>query len=82
MLDLSLFGITKRAISKLDKYRKRYIQMEHISDVVEAFLKSASPRNVVKTFEMAGVSLIRDENLNIFTSVTPETAVLARPPVE
>jgi hypothetical protein len=49
---------------------------------VEAFLKSASPRNIVKTFEMAGVSLIRDENLNIFTNVTPETAVLARLPVE
>jgi hypothetical protein len=31
---------------------------------------------------MAGVSLVGDKNLNIFTKVTPETAVMARPPVE
>jgi hypothetical protein len=82
MLDLSLFGITKRAISKLNKYRKKYVQMEHIADVVEAFLKSASPRNIVKSFQLAGVSLVRDEACNIFVNITPDTAVLARPPME
>jgi hypothetical protein len=43
MLDLSLFGITKRMISRLNKRLKKYVQMEHIADIVEAFPKSSSP---------------------------------------
>jgi hypothetical protein len=78
MLDVSLFGVTKWAISKLNKSRKQYIQMGQISDVVEAFLKSSSPRNIVMSFRMAGISPVRDEQSNLFPCVTPEVAVLAR----
>jgi hypothetical protein len=78
MLDVSLFGVTKLAISKLNRSRKKYVQMEQISDVVESFLKSSSPRNIVTSFRMAGISLVRDEQSNVFICVTPETAVLAR----
>lgn len=79
MLDLSLFGVTKRAISRLNKCRKRYVQMEHIADIVEGFLKSASPRNIVASFQMGGISLTLNEDLKVFVNVTPETAVVARP---
>jgi hypothetical protein len=80
MLDLSLFGVTKRAISRLNKCRKRYVQMEHIADIVEGFLKSSSLGNVVASFKMGGISLVLDDNKKLLIKVTPETAVLARPP--
>jgi hypothetical protein len=79
MLDLSLFGVTKRAISRLNKKRKSYVQMEHIADILEGFLKSSSPGNIVASFRMGGISLTLDDDMNIFTKVTPETALLARP---
>jgi hypothetical protein len=56
--------------------------MEHISDAVETFFKSASPHNIIKSFQMAGISLIGEEACNIFAIVTPDTAVLARPPTD
>jgi hypothetical protein len=65
ILDLSLFEITKRMISRLNKRQKKYVQMEHIADIVEAFLKSSSLRNIVKSFELAGISLVRDDSSNI-----------------
>jgi Flp pilus assembly protein TadG len=78
MPDVSLFGVTKQAISKLNRSRKNYVQMEYISDVVEAFLKSSSFGNTVMSFRMDVISLVRDEQSNVFMCVTPETAVLAR----
>jgi hypothetical protein len=42
---------------------------EKAPDIVEAFLKSSSPRNIVKSFELAGISLVRDDASNIFTKV-------------
>jgi hypothetical protein len=79
MLDLSLFGITKRAIAQLNKRRKRYVQMKHIADIIEGFLKAATPGNIVASFRKGGISLVRDDHQRIFTKVTPDTGVLGRP---
>jgi hypothetical protein len=52
--------------------------MEHKSVVIEAFLKSSSPRNIVMRFRMAGISVVRDHDSNAFVSNSPDAPVLAR----
>jgi hypothetical protein len=78
VLDVSIFGVTKRTIAGLNRFRKSYVQMETVSDVMETFFKSASPRNIVMSFQMAGASVVRDHHSNVFVRITPDTAVLAQ----
>jgi hypothetical protein len=78
MPDVSLFGITKRAIFQLNKRRKSYVQMEHIADAVEGFLNASTPANIVASFRKGGISLALDDNQRIITKVTAETGIFGR----
>jgi hypothetical protein len=72
-LDLSLFGITKRPLSRVNKLDAVNIQTKHVASVVCAFLAAAVPWNVVKTFKVSGICLVADDGV-LRCSVTPEMA--------
>jgi hypothetical protein len=72
-LDLCLFGITKRFLTRANKLDAANIQTKHISSVVCAFLAAAVPLNIVKTFELSGISLVSDEG-TLLCTVRPELA--------
>jgi hypothetical protein len=73
MLDLSVFGITKRFIARANRMDPVYIQIEHIAKVVNSFMQAAIPINIVQSFKIAGISLINDDGI-IRCAVTPHTA--------
>jgi hypothetical protein len=72
-LDLSLFGITKRLLSRVNKLDAVNIQTRHIASVVCAFLAAAVPWNVVKTFKISGICLVADNGV-LRCSVRPGMA--------
>jgi hypothetical protein len=57
MLDLSIFGLTKRQISGLNKMTKKEVQTDHIVSVVDSFFGACTPNNVVQSFRLVGISL-------------------------
>jgi hypothetical protein len=71
-LDLSLFGVTKRLLSRVNKLDAVNIQTRHVASVVCAFL-AAVPWNVVKTFKISGICLVADDDV-LRCSVRPEMA--------
>jgi hypothetical protein len=72
-LDLSIFGITKRYLARVNKLNAVNIQTKHIATVVCSFLAAAVPLNIVKTFENSGISLVADRDV-IFCTIRPERA--------
>jgi hypothetical protein len=74
MLDLSVFGITKRLIQRINKLEAVNVQTDHIIRVVNGFMSAAVPKNIVASFRNAGISVKRDESNQIWCHVTPETA--------
>jgi hypothetical protein len=74
MLDLSIFGITKRKIARVNQLEQVNIQTDHIVKVVNSFMSAAVPHNIIKAFRNAGFTVKRDANNHIFCLVTPETA--------
>jgi hypothetical protein len=59
-LDLSIFGTTKRIISRANRLEEVPIQIFHICRVVCSFLSAAMPINIVQSFNNAGISLVKD----------------------
>jgi hypothetical protein len=62
-LDLSIFGITKRLLSRANKMEKLNVQPSRIAGVVNSFMSAAVPHNIIQTFLRAGISLIVDQGL-------------------
>jgi hypothetical protein len=72
-LDLSRFGITKRLIARANKLPAVNIQTKHIPSVVFAFLATAVPLNLVKTFTLSGICLVADAE-TLFYTLRPDRA--------
>jgi hypothetical protein len=81
MLDLCLFGVTKRIIARANRLEKVNVQTDHIVRVLHSFMSPAVPSNIVKSFPNSGRSLILDDERIIRCQITPHTArcVLSEP---
>jgi hypothetical protein len=78
-LDLSIFGVTKRHIQRINRMENLNIQSKHIAQVVCSFMAAATPVNVVRTFRNAGIVLVVG-NTRLFCRVDPTQArYLLRP---
>jgi hypothetical protein len=55
-LDLCLFGILKRLISRLNKIESVNIQSDHIARVYCSFFSAATPMNIIKSFKNGGLN--------------------------
>jgi hypothetical protein len=73
VLDLSVFGITKRLIARVNRIQDANIQGFHIAQVVCSFMSAVNPVNVVQSFKNAGISLLNTGD-GLLCVVTPETA--------
>jgi hypothetical protein len=62
MLDLSIFGITKRYISDFNKLDSLSIQSMHIAKIYSAFIAAALPHNIVESFRNGGIIVTRSSN--------------------
>jgi hypothetical protein len=75
MLDLSIFGVTKRMIARVNKLEKVNVQTTHIHQILQGFYSAATPANIVASFRNAGVSLaIKAETRETICAITPQTA--------
>jgi hypothetical protein len=74
MLDLCIFGVTKRLIFKANKLEKVNLQSDHIIRILDGFMAAAVPRNVVASFRNAGISVMLDDDRVLRCKITPETA--------
>jgi hypothetical protein len=73
VLNLSLFGVTRRLIVRVNRLDIANIQNFHMAQVACSLMSAANPSNVVQSFKNSGISLITaDEQL--LCMVTPETA--------
>jgi hypothetical protein len=73
VLDLSIFGLTKRLIAHINRVEDTNIQSDHIAKVVCSFMSAASPMNIIKSFRNAGISLAVEHG-TLLCKITPETA--------
>jgi hypothetical protein len=73
MLDLCIFGLTKRAIMRTNRLERVNLQTDHIVRVLGSFMSAAVPQNIVKSFANAGISLIFDDDRVIRCQITPRT---------
>jgi hypothetical protein len=74
MLDLCIFGVTKRVIARLNNRDCRYIQAEHLRKILDSFAQACAPGNVTASFRLGGVSLFLDADRILRCVVTPKTA--------
>jgi hypothetical protein len=73
-LDLSLFGITKRLLARLNKMEGLNVQSDQIGGMVCSFMSAATSANIVKTFLRAGISLVVDDN-DLLCRIDPEKII-------
>jgi hypothetical protein len=59
MLDLSIFGITKKYLSDFNRLDSLSIQSLHIAKIYSAFITAALPHNIVQSFRNGGIILER-----------------------
>jgi hypothetical protein len=74
-LDVSLFGIVKNNIRKINKTEDVNVQTSHIIQVLNGFMSAATPTNIIKSYRNSGLSLRRD-GMKTFCDVTPDTVRL------
>jgi hypothetical protein len=72
-LDVSLFGLTKKNLSKYNQKGILNVQTHHIVEVASSFVQAATPNNITHSFRNAGLSLYSDDHLQIHCHVTPVT---------
>jgi hypothetical protein len=72
-LDLSIFGVTKRHLARVNRMEGLNVQSKHIAQVVCAFMSAAVPVNIVQSFRNAGVILAVVDN-KVFCKVEPRQA--------
>jgi hypothetical protein len=73
MLDLYLFGATKKLIARINKLERVNVQTDHIVRALGGFMAAAVPHNILASFGNAGVLLLLDDDRAIRCMVTPET---------
>jgi hypothetical protein len=73
--DLSIFGFTKRQVSAINRMEDVNSQTSHILQILNGFMSTAIPANIIKSFTNSGTS-IRRERQQIFCYVTAETVCL------
>jgi hypothetical protein len=59
-LDVSLFGITKRLLSRANRMEALNVQSGHIAGIVCSFMSATTPLNVIQTFRRAGITVVVD----------------------
>jgi hypothetical protein len=80
-LDLSLFGVTKRLMARVNRMETVNVQSKHIAQVVCAFLSAATPLNIVASFRNAGIGLVVDQDM-VRCQVQPNSARCLLHPLE
>jgi hypothetical protein len=73
VLDLSIFGITKGLIGRVNRIDPANVQSFHVAHVVCSFLSAANPANIIHSFRDAGISVVIAED-RLLCMVTPEPA--------
>jgi hypothetical protein len=63
VLDVSLFGVMKRAIARINRMEAVNLQSRHIAQVVCGFLSARTLINIVASFRNAGIGLVVDEGV-------------------
>jgi hypothetical protein len=63
VLDLSLFGVTKRAIARINRMEAANVRSRHIPQVVCGFMSAGVPINIVASCRNAGIGLVVDEGV-------------------
>jgi hypothetical protein len=77
MLDLCLFGVTKRIISRMNDRDFHYLQTTHIVKILDSFMAACTPSNIIASFRLGGLSLFLDDPTGsriLRCCVTVETA--------
>jgi hypothetical protein len=74
MLDLSIFGATKRIISRLNRKEFRYIQTDHLRKILDSLAEACTPSKIVGSFRLGGISLFLDADRVMRCLITPKTA--------
>jgi hypothetical protein len=62
-LDLSIFGITKRLLARINRLDSVNVQSRHIAQLVSAFMSAATPVSIVEKFRFSGICLICDDDV-------------------
>jgi hypothetical protein len=75
-LDLSIFGLTKSILNRVNRLDSVNIQSSHIAAVLSAFQSSATITNIVKAFSNGGITIVKNEDplLQIICKVDPVQA--------
>jgi hypothetical protein len=55
-IDLTIFGVTQRLITRLNKMEPRNVQSNHITKFVSAFHSAVNPIHVIASFQNAGLT--------------------------
>jgi hypothetical protein len=71
-LDLLMFGVMKRLISRINKMETVNVQSNHVTHVVSAFMSADSPLNVIGTFLTSGIAPRRGEYEKLSCRISPE----------
>jgi hypothetical protein len=74
MLDLWIFGVTKKFLSRVNRLEKANIQTIYIILILDRFMAAAVPYDVVAGFRNAGVSLIMEDDSIIRSNVASHAA--------
>jgi hypothetical protein len=74
MLDLCIFGVTKRVLARLNRGEHRYVQTDHLLKILDSFSEACAPGKIAASFRLGGVSLILDETDTLRCAVTPHKA--------
>jgi hypothetical protein len=80
-LGLSIFGLTKKQISAINRMEDVDIQTSHILQILNGFMSAAFPTNIVRSFKNSGISF-RREGQQVFCHVTAETEAAEQAEIE
>jgi hypothetical protein len=78
-LDFSVFDLTKRLLIRVTRAAKLNIQTQHVAQVVCAFMATAVPVNILKSFRNSGIDLIGDENYLLYRVIPGLARCLLNP---
>jgi hypothetical protein len=74
MLDLCIFGVTKRFLNRLNNQQTKYIQAHHIVKVLDSFHSACCSGNISSSFSMGGISVFLDDEGTTRCRISPQRA--------
>jgi hypothetical protein len=74
MLDLCVFGVTKKFLNRMNSGDTKYVQSDHIVKVLDSFHAACSCGNICASFSLGGISVLLDGEGITRCIVTPQTA--------